>query len=231
MASSQSKFYGFLALILVAGAALIGFVVVSNRSGADTGEVDAVALQTLLDSGPAEQVGVVRGADDAPVIIEEFADYMCGWCSMVATLSVPQILENYVDTGRARFVFYDYVLFPGSPAETAAQAARCAGDQDAFWAMHKVLMSRQSEWANSRNPMRMIRQYADALGLDGAAVEQCVEDGTYRSVVLASTQYAQQRGLNSTPVFFFNGRRIDGAMGYDQMARVIEEESVRGRGQ
>jgi protein-disulfide isomerase len=231
MANSQSKFYGFLALVIVAGAALIGYVVISNRGGASAGEVDAVALQNLLNSGSVEQLAVVRGADDAPVTIEEFADYQCGYCGMVATLSVPQVLENYVDTGKARFVFYDFVLYPGSPAETAAQAARCAGDQNAFWAMHKVLMSRQNEWGRSRNPTRMMRQYGDGLGLDGAAIEECVENGTYRDVVMASTQHAQQRGLNSTPVFFFNGRPITGAMGYDQIARIIEEELVRGQGQ
>jgi protein-disulfide isomerase len=231
MANSQSKFYGFLALILVAGAALIGYVVVSNRGEANTGEVDAVALQNLISSGSGEQLAVVRGSDDAPVTIEEYADYLCGYCGMVATLSVPQVLRNYVDTGKARFVYYDYVLNPGTAAPIAAQAARCAGDQNAFWAMHKVLMGRQNEWGRSRNPKRMIREYADGLGLDGAAVEACVENGTYRDVVMASTQHAQQRGLSRTPVFFFNGRPIEGAMGYDQIARVIEEELARSQGQ
>ncbi len=231
MANSQSKFYGVLALILVAGAALIGYVVISNRGGASAGEVDPLAVRNLLDSGSVEQLAVVRGADDAPVTVEEFADYLCGYCGMVATLSVPQVLENYVDTGKARFVFYDYVLNPASPAKIAAQAARCAGDQGAFWAMHKVLMGRQREWGTSRSPVRMIRQYADGLGLDGAAVEACVENGTYLDVVMASTEHAQQRGLSSTPVFFFNGRPVEGAMGYDQMARIIEEELAAGQGQ
>jgi protein-disulfide isomerase len=231
MANSQSKFYGFLALIVVAGAALIGYVVVSNRGGATAGEVDSVALQNLLNSGSVEQLAVIRGAEDAPVTIEEFADYLCGYCGMVATLSVPQVLENYVDTGKARFVFYDYVLNPASHAGTAAQAARCAGDQNAFWAMHKVLMSRQNEWGRSRNPIGTIRQYADGLGLDGAALEACVENGTYGNVVAASTQHAQQRGLNSTPVFFFNGRPVEGAMGYDRMAQIIEEELARAQDQ
>lgn len=229
MANSQSKFYGFLALIFVAGAALIGYVVVSNRGGATASEVDTVALQNLLDSGSVERLAVVRGAADAPVTVEEFADYLCGYCGMVATLSVPQVIENYVDTGKARFVFYDYVINP--PASTAAEAARCAGEQNAFWALHKVLMGRQREWATARNPLRKIREYADGLGIDGAAVEDCVEDGTYRDVVMASTQYAQRRGLNSTPQFFFNGRQVSGAMGYDRMAQIIEEELVRGQGQ
>jgi protein-disulfide isomerase len=231
MASSQSRFYGFLALILVAGAALIGYVVISNRSGADAGEVGAVPLATVVDGGSAEQLGVVRGAADAPVTIEEFADYQCTYCAMVATLSVPQVLRNYVDTGKARYVFYDYVLYPGSPAETAAQAARCAGDQDAFWAMQKVLMGRQYEWSTARNPLRMIREYAAGLGLDGEALEACVENGKYRDVVMASTQHAHELGLNSTPVFFFNGRRFEGAMGYDQIAQIIDQELARAQDQ
>lgn len=231
MANSQSKFYGFLVLIVVVGAAIIGYVVVSNRGGADASEVDAVALQNLLDSGSVEQLAVIRGSEDAPVTVEEFADYLCGYCGMVATLSVPQFLENYVDTGKVRFVFYDYVLNPASPAKFGAQAARCAGDQNAFWAMHKVLMSRQREWGTSRNPVSAIREYAEGLGLDGGALETCIENGTYLNVVMASTQHAQQRGLNSTPQFFFNGRHVEGAMGYDQMARIVEEELVRAQGE
>lgn len=227
MPNSQSKFYGFLALILVAGAALIGYVVISSRGGAEAGTTDVVSLRDFLNGGSAEQLGVIRGAADAPVTIEEFADYECGWCGMMATLSIPQVLENYVDTGKARFIFYDFVLYPGSPAERAAHAARCAGEQDAFWAMHKVLMSRQREWRTPRKVNRMIRQYADGLGLDGEAIEDCVESGKYRDVVMASSQHAQERGLNSTPVFYINGRMHTGAIGYDRFAQMIEEELVR----
>jgi protein-disulfide isomerase len=226
MANSQSKFYGFLGLILVAGAALIGYVALSNRGAtAEAGAPDALTLQRLLDSETAaEDLGVARGPSDAPIVVEEYADYLCAACGMVATLTIPQILENYADAGKIRFVFYDFPLNPGSPAELGAQAARCAGDQGAFWAMQRVLMSRQREWGMARDVVGVIRQYADALSLDGRAVEDCVDRGVYRAVVMASGQRARQLGLNQTPTFIINGRVVLGMMGYDRFAQLIEAE-------
>jgi protein-disulfide isomerase len=145
---------------------------------------------------------------------------------MVGTLTIPQIMENYVDTGKARFVFYDFPLRPGA-YEYGAQAARCAGDQDAFWPMHKVLLGRMREWGRERNPVGMFRQYAEALRLDGKALGQCVDSEKYREIVLASGQRARQLGIGQTPTFYFNGRQVVGAMGYDQMAAIIEEELAK----
>ncbi|UCF20711.1 MAG: DsbA family protein [Gemmatimonadota bacterium] len=225
MANSQTRFYGVLAVIFVAGAALIGYVVVKNQpasAGLAEEAIPALASGELV----SEEVGVSRGNTEAAVVIEEYADYQCGYCGMVATLTIPQILENYVDTGKARFVFHDFWL--GSPvALLGAQAARCAGDQDAFWAMHKVLMSRQREWGGERDPGAKFREYAEALGLDGRAIEECVDSGQYEQIVLSGRLRAQQLGLESTPTFIVNGRRHVGALGYDQLAAVVEEELAK----
>lgn len=224
MASSQSKFYGVLALILVVGAALIGYAAVRE---APEPTVDASTVPARSDSElVSEEVGISRGSADAPVLIEEYADFLCGYCGMVAALTLPQIMEEYVETGKARFVFFDYPL--GSAASMlAAEAARCAGDQGAYWPMQNVLFTRMREWGSKRDPLSTFGEYADALGLDGGALEACVESHEYRDIVLASQQRARQLGLNSTPVFFINGRRHTGAMGYDQMAALIEEELAK----
>ncbi len=223
MASSQTRFYGALAAIFVAGAAIIGYVVVKNQSASV--EIEPVAAPaTLPGELVSEEVGVSRGSAEAAVTIEEYADYQCPSCGMAATLTVPQILENYVDTGKARFIFYDFPI-PVRPgiSEQGAEAARCAGDQGAFWAMHKVLMGRMREWGSKRDPGGMFREYGDALGLDGKAVEDCVDSGKYRQVVLASQQRARQLGIGQTPTFIVNGRPIAGLLGYDQMAAIIDE--------
>jgi protein-disulfide isomerase len=224
MANSQTTFYGGLAAILVVGAAVIGYVVVRNQSPPAVDIEPLTAPATLPGELVSEEVGVSRGPADAPVTIEEYADYQCPSCGMAATLTVPQILENYVDTGKARFVFFDFPI-PVRPglSEQGAEAARCAGDQGAFWAMHKVLMGRMREWGSKRDPGGMFREYGDALGLDGKAVEDCVDSGKYRQIVFASQQRARQLGIGQTPTFIINGRQIAGLMGYDQMAAIIDE--------
>ncbi|UCC48350.1 MAG: DsbA family protein [Gemmatimonadota bacterium] len=224
MASSQSKFYGALALILIAGAALIGYAAIREQPEPS---VDASTVPALSDAElVSEEIGISRGSADAPVVIEEYADFLCGYCGMVAALTLPQIMEEYVETGKVRFVFFDYPLGQGASV-LAAEAARCAGDQGAYWPMQRVLFTRMREWGSKRDPRRTFGEYADALGLDGGALEACLESHRHRDIVLASQRRARQLGLNSTPVFFINGRLVTGAMGYDQMAAMIEEELAK----
>ncbi len=223
MASSQSTFYGILAVIALVGLGLIGYVTLRERpsSAATFGET---AMPNINEAElVSEDVGVSRGSPDAPVLIEEYADYQCPYCGMVATLTIPQIMENYVDTGKARFVFYDFPLHPGA-SQLGAEAARCAGDQNAFWAMQKVLFGRMREWGAERDMEGKFRQYAEALGIDGKALVDCVDAQKYREVVMRSQLRARQLGIDSTPTFLINGRRVAGAMGYDQMAELIERE-------
>jgi protein-disulfide isomerase len=226
MANSQSKFYGALVLVVVAGAALIGYVVINDRSASPVETVDTTLPGYAEGELVTEEVGVALGSADAPVVIEEYADFQCPYCGMVARLTVPQIVEEYVETGKARFIFFDYPLHPGK-SELGAEAARCGGDQGAYWPMQEVLFGRMAEWGQKRNPSGQFRQYAEALGLDGGAFAECMESHRYRDVVMASQRRARQLGLNSTPTFIINGRRVTGAMGYDQMAAMIEEELAR----
>lgn len=224
MASSQKGFYGLLAVIVVAGVAVIGYVAVREDQAA-VPDAGSMALPDMSNGELiGEEVGVARGAEDAPVVIEEYADYLCGYCQMVATLTLPQVMERYVDTGKVRFVFYDFPLHPESMP--AAEAARCAGDQGAFWEMSKLLFTRVREWRTESNPVNEFGDFAKQLGLDGKRLEDCVESGQHRETVLKSQLRARQLGLSGTPTFIINGRRA-GTMGFDQMAQIIEAELAK----
>ncbi len=226
MARSQSRFYVVLGFIAAIGVALIAFVA--------TREEPTSTLNSALDSGSAASgeligmdVGVSKGAEDAPVILEEYADFQCPYCGMVAQLTMPTVVERYVQTGKVRIVFFDFPVHAGETSFLAAEAARCAGEQGAFWAMHDVLFSRMSEWASHRNPRGKFGEYAESLGLDGKALQECVDSRKYRELVLANRTRGQQHAVSSTPTFFVNGRRIDGAVGSDQLAEIIEEELAK----
>lgn len=210
-------------MIALVGLGLIGYVALREEPSSAATFSDTVLPDINAAELVSEEVGVSRGSPDAPVLIEEYADYQCPYCGMVATLTIPQIMENYVDTGKVRFVFYDFPLHPGA-SQLGAEAARCAGDQDAFWAMQKVLFARMREWGAERDMKGKVREYADALGIDGKALVDCVDAQKYREVVMRSQLRARQLGIDSTPTFLINGRRVAGAMGYDQMAELIEQE-------
>jgi protein-disulfide isomerase len=169
-------------------------------------------------------VGIARGSEDAPVRVEEYMDYQCPYCAMVARLTVPGIIERYVETGQVRYILYDFPVHPGENSYLAAEAARCAGDQGAYWRMHDVLLGRLSEWSQEGNPTGRFREYAEQLGLDMDAYRTCMSERRHRDVVLASRRRGEQQGINSTPTFVINGeQRISGAIGFDRLAALIEE--------
>lgn len=229
MANSQKRFYVILAVVALAGVALIGYVATRPEPGVVIGgSTPAPALGVLADGEliPLD-VGIARGSEDATVIVEEYADYQCPYCGMVAQLTVPTVIERYVNTGKVRYIFFDFPVHPGEKSFLAAEAARCAGEQDAYWAMHDMLFARMSDWAERRNPRRKFKEYADAIGLDGKALRQCVDSRKYREAVLTNRARGEQHAVNSTPTFFINGRRVTGAVGFDQLAELIEEELAK----
>ena len=226
MASSQSKFYGVLGVIALAGIALIGYVATREDPLAGV----APSASGLEPASSAELVsvdaGISRGSLDASVTVEEYASLLCPHCGMFAQLTQPQVMERYVDTGKVRYVFFDFPLDPLS--QLGSEAARCALEQDAFWPMHDILFARAREWGAKRNPTGLFGDYAESLGLDGGALEECVDSHRYLEAVQASRTRGEQLGVDRTPTFLINGRRATGALGIDQMAEILEEELAKG---
>lgn len=221
MASSQAKFYGILGALAVAGVALIGYVATREAP-----QASVAPAQAATDAEPVPlEAGISRGSPDAAVILEEYASFQCPHCGMYAQLTQPQVLERYVDAGVVRYVFFDFPLDP--LAQLGSEAARCANEQGAFWAMHDLLFARMREWGSKRNPTGLFREYAVGLGLDAAALGECVSSHRYRDAVLRARRRGEQLGVDRTPTFLINGRRVTGALGFDQMAEILEEELAR----
>ena len=228
MASSQMKFYGLLGAIAAVGIALIGYVATRPDPGATPVTIDSTARPLAIGDLVPLEAGIVRGNADAPVTIEEYADLLCPYCSMFAQLTAPQIMERYVDTGKVRYVFFDFPIHQGEASFLGAEAGRCAAEQGAFWQMHNILFGRVREWSTKRNPRATFRQYAESLGLDGGSFKECVDSGKYREAVLATRRRGEQMGVDRTPTFIINGnRRETGALAFDRMAAIIEEELAK----
>jgi protein-disulfide isomerase len=93
--------------------------------------------------------------------------------------------------------------------------------------MNKTLMSRQREWEAVRNAPNKFEEYANALGIDGGQLADCVRSHEYREVVLKSQLRARQLNLSGTPTFIINGRQVGEAMSFDEMSAIIEEELAK----
>lgn len=163
------------------------------------------------------------GDPEAPITIVEYTDFQCPFCGRHYQQTYPQIVEQYVDTGIVRYVFKDFPLNNIHPeAAKAAEAARCAGDQAAYLAMHDILFERQNEWSG-KDPIEIFNGYAEEIGLDGGIFEQCLSNGTYASAVDADLQEGIDLGVTGTPAFFINGYPVSGAQPFTLFEQAIEQ--------
>ena len=102
-------------------------------------------------------------------------------------------------------------------------AARCAGDQDQYWAMHDRLFAEQSSWASSDNPGERFVGYADDLGLDTRRFERCMDSELHLEAIENSRQAAVQLKIASTPTVLVNNIPLNNPH-WGQLSAVVERE-------
>lgn len=163
------------------------------------------------------------GESDAPVVIVEFTDYQCPFCSRHFAQTYPQIKAEYIDTGKVRYVFMDFPLSSIHPqAQISAEAARCAGDQGAYLEMHDLLFGRQDEWNGRDDAGEIFAAYAGELALDTAVFADCLSSGRHEAAVLADLEQGARLGVDGTPAFFINGNFVSGAQPFEVFRQAIE---------
>ena len=181
-------------------------------------------------AGPSPTVGIVQvsadddpaiGPPDAPVLIVEFSDYQCSFCARFALETLPQILETY--EGKIKVVFRDFPLSSiHSNAQKAAEAAECADEQGKYWEYHDLLFQNQQALG-----VDSLKGYAQQLGLETDAFNECLDSGQYTSEVENDLAQGQSYGVTGTPTFFINGRLVRGAKPFSAFEAMIEEELAK----
>jgi len=145
-----------------------------------------------LDGAPA------LGDEKAPVTIVEFSDFECPYCGQHANQVLPQIIKDYVNTGKVRYVIRDLPIESIHPqAFKAAVAARCAAEQGKYWEMHDRLFKNQQFFV-----VTQLTGHADALGLDPARFQLCLDTGKYDAEIRNNIRDAVKAGVRGTPTFF-----------------------------
>jgi protein-disulfide isomerase len=160
-----------------------------------------------------------RGDRNAPIVMVEYTDYQCPYCSRVQG-TLDTVMKRY--EGKIVHVFKNLPLPFHTEAELAGQAALCAQDQGKFWELHDWL------FANARNIN--IESMSAAMGNLEADVDlfkACIEQGTYAEKVREDSREARSFGITGTPGFLINGRVLTGAQPLDAFVQVIDEELER----
>lgn len=176
-----------------------------------------------LDTDFEDEDFAVDGSADAPVTIYEFSDYQCPFCLRFFQETKPLLDEQYIDTGKVRFVYKDFPIDSiHAQARLASEAAECAGAQDAYWEMHDRLFAGKDEWADNPAFSALFKGYAVELGLDSGTFDNCLDNGVYSDEVQADLEEGQRAGVTGTPTFFINGQMLVGAQPFEVIAQAIE---------
>jgi protein-disulfide isomerase len=226
--SNRTAFYGILIAIVVLGIAAILYL--AKRPATATADQSTLydSLQrTLATAGPPQPH--VLGNPNAPVVIEEFADFECPSCGRFATITEPDVRKNIVNTGQAFYKYYDFPLPMHKNSQAASNAAACAEEQGKFWEMHDQLFAGQDQWGLgpgetevTDNPKAIFEGYAKTIGLNVPQWDQCFDSRKYQSRINANMAEAFRRHVNETPTFYVNGRIAVGAQSFDDMQKLVD---------
>jgi protein-disulfide isomerase len=184
----------------------------------------------VLEVNDAPAAGEVRRVDvptegfpfegpvDAPIVIVEFSDFQCPFCTKWHNETYKPLLEEYPD--QIKLVYRNFPLTSIHPdAYLSAEAAMCAGDQNRYWDYHEMLF--EGIYGLSEDALR---KYAEELDLDMATFNNCLDSQTYKQFVRDDMDYAASIGVQSTPTFYVNGTLIVGAQPIQVFRSVIDDE-------
>ncbi len=165
-----------------------------------SGSSNSLNLTSSLLSGSPPSLG----SPTAPVTIVEFGDYQCPTCGAWYNSQEVSLIQNLVNTGKARLVWRDFDYY-GPDSVSASEAAYAAGEQGKFWQFHDLLFQRQqtpnSGWASKQN----MEKFAQQLGLNMTQFNQAFNSGNYDALVNENHSLGMQAGVTETPTFFLIG--------------------------
>jgi len=208
--------------VLILAAVILGVVFLTAAPKPTSDELPVAAPNAEAFPSQLDQYGVSVGAEDAPVVVREFADYQCPACGAFSEAS-KRLKQEYVEAGKVRFVYFDLPLRQHQNAFPAAQAARCAGDQGAYWEMHERLYDSQTEWSGSNDPVATFARYGNDLGLEERRLRRCMTTELHREAVEASRRVAMQLQVTSTPTVLVDNIRLT-RPGWGQLSALVERE-------
>ena len=163
----------------------------------------------------------IRGALDGKITLVEFGDFQCPACGAYEPLVRKLVVDN---AGILKVVFRHFPLTPiHQNALLAAKASESAGLQGKFWEMHDILYDKQSEWSGALNARDIFINYASILKLDQAKFISGLENKSIEEKILAEFKEGVKLGVQGTPTFFVNGKKIDSPKSIEDFDKIIKD--------
>jgi protein-disulfide isomerase len=206
-------------VLAAAAVVVVVAIVVSSGGGDDKASDRPQAAQTASGAIPGQkesaemltgipQKGIYLGKSDAPVRLVEFADLQCPICREYALQSLPQLVQDYVRTGKVRMEFRN-LSFLGPDSITAGRAAAAAARQNKLWNFTDVLYYNQGEENSGYVTPSFLDRINKAAGVDSAEADAFAKSGASQEPLGAANTLANQYGVNSTPTILVGKRGGD----------------------
>lgn len=175
---------------------------------------DDPSVADLMQPNPLGEMAM--GSESAPITVIEYASMTCPHCAHFSATTFPELKKRYIDTGKVRFIFREFPL--DSLALAGFLIARCGGP-DKFFPMIETLFATQRNWVVEK-PLQPLLAIAKQAGVSQQAFEACLDDRKMiDGIEQVRTQAAEKFGVNSTPTFFVNGKRLSGDLPIEDMEK------------
>lgn len=214
MTLTRRQLFAATAAVTLGAAGVAGFAlpVFTTRALADDPSPAELAQ-------PGPEGDIVLGSDKAPVTIIEYASMTCPHCAHFSETTFPQLQKRYIDTGKVRFIFREFPL--DALAAAGFMLARCAGN-DKFMPIVETLFAKQSDWV-VKQPIEPLKAIAKQFGFTEESFNQCLANQKILNDIQAVRDRAAEKlGVNSTPTFFINGKKLQGDVSIDVLAKEID---------
>ncbi len=165
------------------------------------------SLEKSEHTTPIENKKHIKGPETVKYKLVEYSDFQCPACRSVNS-AVMKLRAEHPEVFSIEFKHFPLRSIHGN-AQIAAQAAEAAGLQGKFWEMHDLLFEKQSEWNRSVNPKQVFKTYAKSLGLDVNLFTRDLKSDEIEKIVNGEYDEARALGLNGTPSFLLDGKKID----------------------
>jgi len=174
--------------------------------------------------------GNTMGDPNAPVLIEEFSDFGCGYCGVFPQETGAEIEDIYVSAGQVYFISRSSGSLTGHPnTPLAAEAAYCAADQNKYWEYQDIVFANQRTLFADLNTKidKYLVAFAESLGLDVETFGDCMDSRKYRDRVRQDELDAIKDNISATPSFLINGTLLEGAQPFAEFEKIIEVELAK----
>jgi len=179
------------------------------------------AKKTEIDTSALEiqERDIIMGKEDAPVTIIEYASLSCGHCASFHGNILPALKKDYIDTGKAKFIFRSFPL--NAPALRGSMLVRCVPEGD-FYTFIKVLFDQQKAWAFNPNYVNLLGKIARLGGMHHENFKKCMENEALETELIEAKKVAVEKlGVRSTPTVFVGEEQVP-AHDLDAIKKAIE---------